>query len=448
MHTDAEHQLLSQARADDALKVGYSLDEPLGFVEALIFGLQHVLVVLPAMIAAPLVIGQLLNLELGIRNALITGAMLGSGIGTIVSAVGVGRIGSRLPIVMASLTIYIAPVVEMARATSLAAAGTAMLFGAVLLFLLSPLISKLAAVFSPVVIGTLLVVQSVSLVKIAVSVAAGVNTSYEGTSLPLILGLGSIVLIVALNIVTRGFTRAISIFTALAILYLVSVPLGVANFESVARVPWIRLPQLFPFGGLAWPEPAGLGIILVYHLSAAIYTMSVTIGLGKILNMDTSDRIRGAVAATGLGSAVAVLFGGVPLIAHNQNVGLITLTGVGSRFAVAAAGLILVAMAFVPKFGALVLIVPPFVLGGTLVLTFAMIATVGIRILAEATHDQRDMLLIATSLALSIGVSFAPPAMFMGIHPSLRLLSSDGIFVGTAAVLLFHVLLPAPPKVR
>jgi uric acid transporter len=105
----------------------------------------------------------------------------------------------------------------------------------------------------------------------------------------------------------------------------------------------------------------------------------------------------------------------------------ISITGVGSRFAVASAGLILVTMAFFPKIAATISIVPPFDLGGIPTLTFAMIA--GIRILAEAMKDQRDLLLVATSLASGIGANFILLTILQNIHSSFRLLAGDGIFV-------------------
>ena len=46
---------------------------------------------------------------------------------------------------------------------------------------------------------------------------------------------------------------------------------------------------------------------------------------------------------------IAVIFGGVPLISYDQNVGAISLTGVASRYVVAISGMILVCMAFLPK---------------------------------------------------------------------------------------------------
>ena len=163
-----------------------------------------------------------------------------------------------------------------------------------------------------------------------------------------------------------------------------------------------------------------------------------------MLGVEGSEaRVRGAIAGDGLGSIIAAAFGGVPLISYDQNVGAISLTGVGSRYVVAVAGAILVIMAFLPKIGALIAIVPPFVLGGTLIFMFGMIAAVGVGVLAGSLKTHRDVLLVAASLGLSTAVNFAPPALLQAVPDSLRILAADGIVVGTVTAVLFNLLLPS-----
>ena len=426
------------------LKLRYALEDKPGALATTLFGLQHVLVMFVAMIAAPLVIGQLLDLPADQRSNMLTGVMLGCGIGTIVSALGLGFVGARLPIVLGAYSVYIGPVVAMAKASSLAGASTAMMLGGLVLFALSPVIGKMRALFPPVVIGTLLVITGITLIRIAVSLAAGTTTSYAGSPLVFAFAIGSVALILAVNRLTRGFWRALSVFIALLCLYLVSIALGLADFAVVAKAPWFRLPSVLPYGPFVWPQTSGLITVLVYHLVAAIYTMSITLALCRMLGVEgTERRVRGAVAADGLGSAVAALFGGVPLISYDQNVGAISLTGVGSRFVVAAAGGILVLMALVPKIGALVAIIPPFVLGGTLIFMFAMIAAVGVGILADSMKNQRDLLVLAASLGLAMAVDFAPPALFDALAPSVRILAADGIVVGTVMAVVLNLVLPS-----
>jgi xanthine/uracil permease len=101
-------------------------------------------------------------------------------------------------------------------------------------------------------------------------------------------------------------------------------------------------------------------------------------------------------------------------------------------------------MAFLPKIGAIVGMVPPFVLGGTLVFMFGMIAVVGIKIISAAMNSPRDLLILAASLGLCAVVNYAPPAVFEVFPPALRILAGDGIVVGTLAAVLLNQALPAP----
>jgi xanthine/uracil permease len=99
-------------------------------------------------------------------------------------------------------------------------------------------------------------------------------------------------------------------------------------------------------------------------------------------------------------------------------------------------------MAFLPKIGALIGIVPPFFLGGTLIFMFGMIAAVGVGILADSLRSHRDLLLVAASVGLSAAVNFAPPTLLQSVPDSLRILAGDGIVVGTVTAILLNLLLP------
>ena len=56
--------------------------------------------------------------------------------------------------------------------------------------------------------------------------------------------------------------------------------------------------------------------------------------------------------------------------------------------------------------------------------------------------SQRDLLLLAASLGLAIAVNFAPLSLFDQVTPSLRILASDGIVIGTVMAVLLNLLLP------
>jgi hypothetical protein len=92
----ASSEKVGKALADDGHRAGvtifdlrYDLEDKPAPIPSILFGLQHVLIMFTAMIASPLVIGQLLNLPPDTRTTMVTGVMLGCGIGTVISALGI-----------------------------------------------------------------------------------------------------------------------------------------------------------------------------------------------------------------------------------------------------------------------------------------------------------------------------------------------------------------------
>lgn len=134
------------------------------------FALQHVMIMFTATIAAPLIIGQTLNLSADLRGALLTGVLLGAGIGTLVSSLGLFGIGGRLPLLLGAYIVYVGPVTAIAKTERIGAATGAMLVGGIVLLVLSPLIGSLRRLFPPVVVGTLLVVTGLTILKLVINV--------------------------------------------------------------------------------------------------------------------------------------------------------------------------------------------------------------------------------------------------------------------------------------
>jgi xanthine/uracil permease len=269
----------------------------------------------------------------------------------------------------------------------------------------------------------------------------GTNTPFFAKPVTLVLLFGSVVLIIVLSQLGRGLVRLLSLFLTLVCAYVAAVPLGLANFDPIFAAPWFRIPALAPYG-LEWPDAAGLIGVLVIMLVAAVEATSLALAVCDIVGIPSTERhIIGVVSADGLCSAISAIFGGIPLVSYTQNFGALTLTGVGSRFAVAAGGAILVLMAFVPKIGAILTIVPPFVIGGTLIFTFGMIVSVGIGILAGSMKGQRDAVLVAASIATSAAATFMPPQVVELITPSLRIVLADGVVMGIITAFLLNLVM-------
>jgi uric acid transporter len=435
-------QLLAEEGNAGSIALRYGLEDKPSLIEAILYGAQHVLIMFSAMVASPLVIGQLLNLPAELRASLMTGVMLGCGMGTLISSLGVGWIGARLPLLLGAYTVYIGPVVQIAKTESLSAATGALLIGAVTLLAISPVIGKVRGFFPPIVVGSLLIITGLALTKIAMNVAFGTNTPYFAQPITVAFLVASIILITIIAAVGNKTVRSFSILLALVGVYVAGFFSGLNNLENLTAAPWFRVPSLLPYG-IAWPSIGGVTSIVIYQVVAAIYTMSITLALCVMIQVEpTERRIRGAIAGDGLGSTIAVIFGGVPLISYDQNVGAISLTGVASRYVVAISGLILVCMAFLPKVGAAVGVIQPFMLGGTLVFMFGMIAVIGIKIVSRSLEEQRDTLILAASVGFSTVVNLAPAQVFEVFPATIRILAADGIVVGTLVAVLLNIVLP------
>jgi len=203
------------------------------------------------------------------------------------------------------------------------------------------------------------------------------------------------------------------------------------------------VPTLMPYGGFEWPGLVGVIAVIVCFFATAVETTGHTLAVCRITGVpQESWRIRGAVSNDGIGSTISALFGGMALTSYSQNIGVISLTGVGSRFVVAAGGAFLVVMALIPKVGAIIALMPAPVLGGVLLFMFGMVASVGIDIIGANMKSRRDALIVASSLALGLGIQAAPPAAFDVVPQAIKILVTDGIVMGIMLAMLLNIVLP------
>src|SRR3990172_749398 len=424
-------------------KLDFELDDYPGPVRTALFGIQHVLVMFTAMVGGPLIVGRLLNLPEGTRIAMVSGTMIGCGIATMISALGMGFIGPRLPIVMGVFYIFIGPIVAIAKDVNLAAAMTALIIGGAVQFAWSPLIGKLHRFFPPIVTGTTILLIGTGLMKIGINVATGLNTPAFGK--PLTMGLAAlmIVLILVITRYARGFVKALSLFVTMVIGYFIAAAVGLIDLSMVEKAGWVAVPTPFPYGGLEWPGLIGVITVIVCFFATAVETTGHTLAVSRICGVPAEGwRIRGAVSNDGLGSALSALFGGMGLTPHPPDNGVISLTGVGSRFVVAFGGFFLVLMALVPKVGAIIALMPNAVLGGVLLFMFGMVASVGVDIIGRNMPSRRDALILAASLGVGLGIQAAPPGAFDAIPQALRILVTDGIVMGILLAMVLNLVFP------
>ncbi len=97
-----------------------------------------------------------------------------------------------------------------------------------------------------------------------------------------------------------------------------------------------------------------------------------------------------AIAADGLGTALASAFGGSPTTTYAENIGVMGATRVYSTAAYYVAATVAILLGLCPKFGAIVNATPGGVLGGITVVLYGMIGLLGAKIWVENGVDFGD----------------------------------------------------------
>ncbi len=94
-----------------------------------------------------------------------------------------------------------------------------------------------------------------------------------------------------------------------------------------------------------------------------------------------------------------------------------------------------------PVIGAVLQTLPKPVLGGATLVMFGTVASAGIRILATADLDRRDLLIMAVSFGLGLGV-VAVPEVTSSFSPLFKSIFSSSVTVSGLSAILMSLILP------
>ncbi len=146
------------------------------------------------------------------------------------------------------------------------------------------------------------------------------------------------------------------------------------------------------------------------------------------------------ILADAVGSICGGLVGSFSNTSFSQNVGLISLTKVASKHVALMAGILLVCLGLFPKLAGVINGIPQPVLGGVGLVMFGMVAAAGIKTLSRVELTDRNLLIIATSLALGLGVTFRPEVI-SGLPEAVQMIFASGISTGTIVALVLNLVL-------
>ncbi len=426
--------------------------------EALLVAFQHVMASFVGIITPPLIICNALGLEAADTSFIISMSLFISGIATFIQSKRIGPIGSGLLSLQGTSFTFLGPILAIGAA-NLEAGRTpqqalALIFGCCFLgsfveIFLSRFLHLTKKIITPLVTGTVITIIGLTLIKVGMtSLAGGVIAQKNGTfGSPMNLALGGLVMliIIVLNLNKNKYLRMGAIFIGLIVGYLISMALGMVNFNSIANLPLFSLPVPFRFG-MSFEWSAFLPFILLYIITTieTIGDLTATSAVSKepIEGSIYIRRIKGGVLGDGFNSLIAACFNTFPNTTFSQNNGVIQMTGVGSRYVGFYIAGILAFLGLIPIIGGFFQGLPQPVLGGATIVIFGSIAVAGINIIASSEEvGRRSLIIVSVALALGLGVTFVPE-IFNDKPMIIKSLFSSGISTGGLAAILLNWLLP------
>ena len=102
--------------------------------------------------------------------------------------------------------------------------------------------------------------------------------------------------------------------------------------------------------------------------------------------------------------------------------------------------ILLIVLGLFPKFAALINSIPQPVLGGVGIVMFGTVAASGIKTLSDVEINNRNLLIIATSIGLGLGITFRPDFISQ-LPEGLQMIFSSGISTGTIVALILNIVL-------
>lgn len=410
----------------------FQLDGRVPLLQALPFGLQHILAMFVANITPIIILANVAGLPSEVSAALVQNCMIIAGIGTLVQLYPVWRIGSRLPIVMGISFTFLSLAIAIATTQGMGVLVGAVIVGGIVEGLLGLFPRYWTRIISPEVAATVVTAIGFSLLPIGANSFAGGQGSADFGSLDnWIVGTVTLLTCLVIMVMAKGFLRALSILIGLIVGYILALCMGMVDFSALHDVDILALPAIMPFK----PEfriDAILAIVCVYLVSATETIGDTSALCSGALGRDVTHNEMGrSIACDGFVSSIAGLFGCTPITSFSQNVGLAAISKVINRFAIATGAAVMILSGLIPAVGVILTSIPQAVLGGCTIMMFGSILFAGFGMVAKCGFSNRNMIIV--SMSLSVGLGFTQATEMFTIFPQII----QTVFAGNCVAVVF-----------
>ena len=428
----------------------YQLDGRVPLGTAIPFGLQHVLAMFVANLTPITMIGAASGLDSAQIAVLLQNAMFVAGIATLIQLYPVWRVGSRLPIVMGVSFTFVTILSYIGASYGYQTVVGSVLVGGLIEGTLGLLAKYWRRIITPVVAASVVTAIGYSLFTVGTRSFGGGYTEDFGSAHNLLLGTITLVTCLLFNILAKGYLKQLSVLAGLIVGSVAALLSGAVDLSQIFSGGFVSLPRPLPY----MPE-FHLGAIasttIIFLVSAAETIGDSTAVVSGALGREIETReISGSIACDGYASAISGLFGCPPVTSFSQNVGLINMTGVVNRFTIMTGAACMILAGLLPPIGNFFASLPESVLGGCTLMMFGTILVSGIQMISKAGFSQRNVTIVALSLAIGIGFTSASETQIWSIFPQViqDVFAANCVAVVFVMSIVLSLILPKNMEVR
>lgn len=240
----------------------------------------------------------------------------------------------------------------------------------------------------------------------------------------------TIVAILLITVLFKGIMGRLAILLGVLVGYATAMIRGEVDYSAIDAAGWVGAPHFrapsfdLSLMGLFVP------VVLVLIAENIGHVKSVSAMTGENLD-DLTGR---ALISDGLSTILAGSGGGSGTTTYAENIGVMAATRVYSTAAYWVAAFTAIALAFIPKFGALILTIPEGVLGGATLVLYGLIGMLGIRIWMDNGVDFNNPVnLVAAATAMIAGIG--------NLTLSIGSLELEGIAWGSVGIIVGYPIL-------
>ena len=383
-------------------------------------------------------------------------ALLVSGVTTILQAVRFGRIGSGHILIMgtsgAFIAVCVAALVEGGPSTMASLVVISSLFQ----FMLAARLSLLRRIFTPAVSGTVIMLIAATVMPIVFDTMHDVPAGASEAAAP-VTALATLATVTALLLRAPPALRLWSPVIGIVVGCAVAAPFGLYDTQQILNASWVGVP-LGSWPGLDLTPGVEFWALLPAFVVVTLVGAIETIGDGVAIQRVSQRRpratdfrvVQGALNADGVGNLLSGIMGTLPNTTYSTSISLAEVTGIGARRVGVVIGVIFVAVAFLPKFMALLIAIPAPVAAAYIIVLIGMLFVQGMKIVIQDGVDHRKAVVVG--LAFWIGMGFQNAWIFPDLLGDgfLGVLLGNGMTSGAlvAVLLMVFIELTSPRRRR